>query len=132
MPRFAKKTDKSQADIVRELRQCQIQVIVTNMGNDFPDLLVCSSLAPEWVLLEVKEENGKCSRGQLQFIADAKGYVAMTTTFKRALEIAVVPNVFCFKQEEKDLIAVWLEKNPNVKQIAVRKFFRTILSKEFY
>lgn len=128
--RFQKRTDKGQLAIVRELEACGIQTIVTNFGESFPDLIVCSPRNLQWVLLEIKEIDGSFKRGQLQFIADAKGLVGAATDAQTAYSVANSPGEFCFSANDKNRIDVWLSKNLEVKQIAVRKFFKEVLGRE--
>lgn len=127
MPKYAKKVDASQSQIVKDLRDAQVQTIVTNFGNDFPDLLTGFE---HWVLIELKEIDGSITRGQLKFISEAKGFIGLATDFDSAFLCAVMPRQYCFRADEQDRIAAWLELNPNVKTIAVRKFFREVLNRE--
>lgn len=126
MPRFNKRTDKSQKDIVDALRKSGVQVIVTNFGQDFPDLL-CGYRAvsePGWVLIEIKEPDGSLDRGQLEFIANAKGRVGVATTFDEAL--ALVRATDGISLLGKDAIDQWLLKNPTQGQLSVKKFRKVI------
>jgi len=117
----AKRTDKSQSAIVKQLRQRGAQVIVTNFGNDFPDLLI--GLA-HWSLVEIKEADGDLSRGQLQFLSDAKGRVGVATNFDDALEIAAGVGHLTLLQ--KEAITKWLYLNHSQQSLSVRKFFKLI------
>lgn len=122
MPKYAKRTDGNQAEIVSHLRSCGIQVIVTNMGDDFPDLL-CGSAAG-WTLLEVKQPDGCLTRGQLAFISDSRGKVAVVTEKREASTRLWSEDFITAKQ--RDLIAEWLIRNPDQEKLRVTKFRKII------
>lgn len=120
--RFAKKTDRSQPTIVKELRQRGTQVIITNFGNDFPDLLIGGGV--NWSLVEIKEPDGDLSRGQLEFLANAQGRVGVATDIDTAFAIA--HGIGYLSVLQKDEIGKWLIRNPTQKSLSVRKFFKVI------
>lgn len=124
MPKYAKKVDRSQPAIVDELRKRGVQVHVTNFGNDFPDLL-CSGRAG-WVLVEVKEPGGDLSRGQLEFIAEAKGHVGVATDADEAVALVNFPMLESIAPGKQDRIAAWLVRNPTQKSLSIRKFREVI------
>ena len=121
--RFAKKVDRSQSGIVKALRKIGAQVIVTNYGQDFPDLLC--GYGGHWKLLEVKEPDGDVSRGQLEFIRDSTGYVQIVTNDNEAIN-AMFPGCEGFNRYEKNKITEWLIRNPNQETIRVQKLLTMI------
>lgn len=120
----AKRTDKSQAAIVNKLRDAHIQTIVTNMGDDFPDL-ICAYMG-SWTLVEVKEmDGGSLSRGQLEFFAGAWGRCAVVTDFDSAYKaITTGQGLVTPKQQER--IFAWLQKNPTQESVRIKKFMALI------
>ena len=114
----AKRTDKNQAEIVKLLRRHYGQVIVTNMGDDFPDLL-CGSNGG-WTLLEVKQPNGCLDRGQLKFLSEAHGAVAVVTNIDEAIN--ALWDADTLNDEQKVRIAHWLIRNPDQETLSVKKF----------
>lgn len=117
--RHNKRTDRSQLDIVKDLRARGVQVIVTNFGSSFPDLLIGYRLR-NWLLVEVKEPNGCFDRGQLQFLADACGPVAVATTADEAA--FALHEGKALQTSQKDKIAAWLLRNPTQETLSVKKF----------
>lgn len=77
----ARRTDSNQKEIVDALRKVGVQVIVTNTGNDFPDLAL--AVTDEWTLAEIKSPTAKFYRGQIEFIANAQAPVAIFTDVKQ-------------------------------------------------
>lgn len=124
MTRYAKRTDSNQAEIVDYLRAQGYQVVLTNMGNDFPDLLVGNG--HEWSLMEVKSEQGSLDRGQLRFLAEAQAPAAVVTNAESALRMAKVPRIWRIITSERDAINVWLIRHPEQNKLSVRKFFKLI------
>jgi hypothetical protein len=116
--RFNKRTDNNQAQIVRELRDRRYQVVVTNMGDDFPDLLVSRPVEPFWMLCEIKDTK-PLSRGQLLFIANSKGPICVATTADEVIQEVERGGI---PQEGKDRLAQWLYKNPMKASLSLRKF----------
>lgn len=122
--RHAKRTDVNQSSIVSDLRDEGIQVILTSsMGQDFPDILVCHI---DWVLIEIKTLDGGLDRGQLSFISNAQGFIGIATDYSSARLLAKWPNDYAITPKQKDLIAIWLLRNPAQKTLAVRAFFKVI------
>jgi hypothetical protein len=115
----AKRTDHNQKQIVSDLRDAHRQVHITNFGQDFPDLLTAH--AGEWALLEVKQESGSLDRGQLRFLANAKGKVAVVTTSREAM------NPEYLTPDHKAKIHVWLLQNPDQETLSVKKFRAAII-----
>lgn len=121
----AKRTDGNQKAIVEALRKYGAKVIVTNFGDDFPDLL-CSSLTSEWVLMEVKEPHGCLDRGQLAFLSDVRcGAVAVVTNEDEAID-ALRDEENRLEYREQEAIEKWLIKNPNQQSLSVKKFRKVI------
>ena len=114
----AKRTDKSQAEIVRELRKRGVQVIVTNFGNDFPDLL-CGRHG-QWFLIEIKEKDGDLSRGQLEFLAEANGYTGVATDADEAFYI--IEAWGHLSRAKQVILSKWLIRNPSQQSLSVKKF----------
>lgn len=128
MPRHAKRTDKSQAQIVADLRKAGVQVIITNFGDDYPDLLLCAGQQIGWVLAEVKNLGGRfvLSQGQLRFLSEARGYVGVVTDFQEAYTLALKPDKFALQTYQKTRIAQWLLQNPDQESLYVPKFFKLV------
>lgn len=122
----AKRTDKNQASIVADLRKAGIQVIVTNMGDNYPDLM-CARY--QWVLVEIKQPDGSLDRGQLEFLRDARGHVAVATTFTEAYRAVMNPQSYAITPKKQERIAFWLSQNPAQETLAVKKFFKIIEGK---
>lgn len=121
--RFAKRTDRSQSGIVKEMRKYRAQVIVTNMGDDFPDLLV-GRRAQGWKLTEVKELDGCFSRGQLKFLAEAHGAVDIVTSKEDAIISLKVYRRLTVDEQAR--ISAWLLTEPNQETIRVQKLLKII------
>jgi len=117
----AKRTDKNQADIVRDLRLAGVQVLVTNFGDDFPDLLC--GWRGKWTLLEIKKPDGDITRGQLEFARDAKGNIGIATTTDEACNV-LFGNTLTSSQQTK--IATWLIKNPDQQSLSVKKLRKLV------
>lgn len=117
--RRAAKIDKNQPAIVKGLRRVGVQVIIPNAGDDFPDIITC--YRNSWVLIEIKDQNTPMKRGQMQFLADAKGKVGIAMNCEEALSIAKGEGVLTDKQ--KNNIAVFLRTFEG-KTMAIRKFLR--------
>jgi hypothetical protein len=122
MPRFNKRTDKNQAEIVKELRRRGVAVTITNFGNDFPDLLC--DVPKFWSLLEVKEPDGSIDRGQLKFMSECHGPCAVVTTPDEAW--LTINEGAWLTNAHKDRIAGWLICNPTQETLSVRKFRKLI------
>ncbi len=122
--RFNKRTDHVQNTIVKDLRACGIQVIITNDGFDHPDLLC--GYRGIWTLLEIKNplvtnvSKGTMTRGQLEFIADARGPVGVATNFEESRRI-IVDQDWITQREQENIIA-WLIRNPDQQSLSVSKF----------
>ncbi len=117
--RFNKKVDKCQAEIVKSLRSCGLQVVITNMGDDYPDVMV--GYKGKWILLELKNpKESSLSRGQLQFIVDAKGPVGVATDFAEAMWI-VTENKAITQRQQENVIA-WMLRNPEQGSLSTTKF----------
>lgn len=115
--KYNKRTDKNQAEIVDALRKAGVQVIITNFGQDFPDLL-CGHQG-QWMLVEVKQPDGSLDRGQLEFIAKAGGEVAVVTTIAEALDVFRPSRILW---GIGDAVQEWLIKNPTQKSLSVKKY----------
>jgi hypothetical protein len=127
MPRFNKKVDANQKGIVSELRQLGIQVILTNMGENYPDLMV--GHGGNWILLEVKNPLGGkfvLDRGQLRFLADARGFVAVVCDPDNAIQAVTDPREYCLSNSQQNKIVAWLVRNPTQETLSVLKFFDLI------
>lgn len=126
MPKFKKKTDANQAGIAAALRQAGIQVIITNFGNDYPDLLC--GWAGVWILLETKNLNGRgvIERGQLRFLADARGFIAVVCDAEAAIQTVLDPKEYCLANSQQNKIVAWLMRNPTQETLSVKKFFELI------
>lgn len=120
--RFAKRVDRSQSGIVQALRKMGAQVEVTNMGNDFPDLLC--GMFWQWKLLEVKELDGHFSRGQLKFLRQALGPVDIVTSEHDAY--LSIQGFRIITPEQQGSITEWLIRNPNQETIRVQKLLKLI------
>jgi len=118
--RHAKRTDSNQASIVKDLRKARAQVEVTNMGDDFPDLVAGWS---QWVLLEIKNPDGDFSRGQLSFLATAQGPVGFATNTEEAFDVL---QGYHLTRSQKEQIAVWLIKNPDQQSLSVKKLRKLV------
>ena len=118
--RYAKRTDKSQADIVADLRKCGIHTLVTNMGDDFPDIITGHK---QWVLIEIKEPDGDVSRGQVRFIVDSSCPVGVAVGCDEAKALAVDPDAHAITHEQKNALAKWLVKHPYQESVSIKKFF---------
>lgn len=118
-----KRTDKNQKSIVAKLRDAGIQVIVTNMGDNYPDLM-CARY--QWVLVEIKQPDGDLKRGQLEFLSNAKGYIGVVVNFEQAYALIMKPSTHALSPGEQDRIAGWLIRNPTQQTLAVNKFFKII------
>lgn len=124
MTRYAKKVDGNQQPIVDALRKSGVTVIITNWGNDFPDLL-CGKRG-RWVLQEVKEPSGSLDRGQLLFMVNAGGCpIEVVTTPGEALAVMEYPKTFAHYLANQARVAVWLAKNPQ-QSLSVKKFRKVI------
>jgi len=124
MPRFNKKVDANQKGIVSELRTLGVQVIVTNFGHDYPDLMC--GWADQWTLLEVKQPDGDIDRGQMQFLANAGGPVAVVCDSDSAIQAVTDPSEYCLSNSQQDRIAKWLIRNPTQETLSIPKFFNLI------
>lgn len=119
---YAKRNDANQKAIVSDLRDLGIQVILTHrVGEDFPDLLCGWN---NWTLLEIKNTEGSSlHRGQLHFLADARGFVAVVCDSDSAIQAVTDPREHCLSNSQQERIVAWLVRNPNQETLSVRKFF---------
>lgn len=92
------------------------------MGDDFPDLLC--GLRAAWKLAEVKELDGCFSRGQLKFLAKARGPVDIITGESDAVES--MERNRTINEHEQAQIVLWLLTNPDQETIRVKKFLTMI------
>lgn len=125
MPRYNKRTDFNQAEIIQEFRARDVQTIVTNWGQDFPDIMLGLRNGLKWVLVEIKQPTGTFSRGQLRFLSEARGDVTVVTN-KAVVGFVIFYSNACLNSDEKDSIAKWLIKNPSQQSLAVSKFWKVI------
>lgn len=123
--KYAKRTDANQKEIVESLRDIGVQVIVTNFGDSYPDLMIAYST---WVLVEIKDKDTPVKRGQMEFMAQAKGYVGIALTFEEAKRLARNPEIFALSKKDKDRIATFL-CGWSGKQMAIGKFRKEVLGK---
>lgn len=122
MPKYAKKVDANQPKIVMELRDQFIQVHLTSsLGNDFPDLLCANG--GKWLLVEIKEIDGALDRGQMRFICESKGPVAVCTS---SAEVVRALGIGGISREGKYKLQVWLVMNPNQRSLSLTKFRKVI------
>lgn len=122
--RFAKKTDRSQSRIVLELRDQFIQCVLTSsLGNDFPDLLCANG--GRWLLVEIKETDGAIDRGQMRFICESKGPVAVCVSSDEVVRALTGGGI---SREGKNKLQVWLVFNPNQASLSLKKFRAVIAS----
>lgn len=117
-----KKTDRSQQQIVKDLRASGIQVEILSEGCNKPDLLC--GYNGVWALIEIKESDGSVKRGQLKFLSEAKGSVGVATNYEDAYNMAVTQKG-CLLEREKKLIDQWLVTHEE-KTISVKKFWKLI------
>lgn len=122
--RHNKRTDGNQKQIVSELKDRGLQVIITNFGLNFPDLLVGNH---SWILVEVKEVDGCLDRGQLRFLASARGPVDVVTTADEVISGLMSGGL---RSLQKDKIAAWLIKNPKQETLSMRKF-RVVIGQDW-
>lgn len=130
MTRYAKKTDGNQVEIVNALRKHGVQVVITNFGESFPDLLC--GYGRSWSLLEVKQPDGDLSRGQLEWLSNAKGRVAVVTTPDEAVDAAIngIHSKHTLFLNSGFQLEQWLIKNPNQQSLRVSRFRRIINGKK--
>ena len=83
MPKYAKKRDDNEPEIVDALQTVGAQVYKLNETN-LPDLLV--AFRRQWWLIEVKGPNGKLKEGQKQFLDNAVAPVAVARNQDEALQ----------------------------------------------
>jgi hypothetical protein len=119
---YAKRVDRSQPAIVKTLRTTGSQIIVTNMGDDFPDLL-CGT-HNYWKLVEVKELDGKFSRGQLMFLSMATGPVDIITGEADGIRSLTTKRRLTLQEQHE--MRIWLLRNPNQETIRVQKLLGII------
>jgi hypothetical protein len=120
MGKFNKRTDFNQKAIVNDLREMGVQCILTNFGQDYPDLMC--GWRGTWTLLEVKGE-ASIDRGQLRFIANSKGPIAVVTNTDEA--IAAVKGA-TITDAGKLEVAKWLVRNATQASLSVNKFREVI------
>lgn len=120
--RFAKKVDRSQPQIVAALRRTGNQVVVTNMGDNFPDLLC--GVVNYWKLVEVKELDGHFSRGQIEFLSTCVGPVDIVTGEDDGL--LSLKKRRSLTPQEKTAMMLWLLRNPEQETIRVKKLLGII------
>lgn len=118
---YAKRTDRSQSQIVNAIR-CYAQVVVTNMGADFPDL--ACGWAHKWKFVEVKELDGHFSRGQLLFLSQASGPVDVVIGVDDA--VGSIRGDRFLTPDQQRAIDTWLIRNPDQETIRVKKLLNLI------
>lgn len=118
---YAKQVDRSQAAIVSAMRSFA-QVVITNMGSNFPDL--ACGWAHKWKFVEVKELDGHFSRGQLLFLADARGPVDIVTSVDEGVE-SIRGDRYLTPDQQRQILT-WLLRNPDQKSIRVKKLLGII------
>lgn len=119
-----KKTDSNQKEIVSTFRKLGASVLdCSALGRNAPDILVGTK--GKNVLVEIKTPTGSISRGQLEFIRDWRGLVALVHSNLQAQTLVENPDWYCFKQKDKDFLAQFLIRWRG-KSITVNK-----LQKEF-
>ncbi len=85
-PRWQKKPDANQQDIVDALRQVGARVYdASRVGEGFPDLIV--GYRQCLFLLEVKTSTGKLNRVQKKFHAEWNGYIHIVRSPEEALKV---------------------------------------------
>lgn len=120
------RVDTNHKEIVQKLRDCGIQVEDTSkLGRNFPDLIACKR---QWVMIELKEFSGKISRGQMQFLADAKGFVGVAVDFDGALKIASDPVVYALTKKDKEHITQYLLRWQG-KFLSMKRFYSEVLNR---
>lgn len=123
----AKRVDTNHREIVQKLRQCGFQVIdMAKVGDTCPDLLVCGNRKTGWVMLEIKTQSGRISKGQMEFLAKARGYVGVATTFEEAFEIAKFPSTNALSGTQQSRIDSFLVRFDG-KAMAYNKFKNEVL-----
>jgi hypothetical protein len=122
--KYAKRTDKNQPGIVESLRKCGVNVTVTNMGNDFPDILC--GYKKTWILLELKMPDSDITWGQMAFIADAHGHIGVATNAEDARRIVKEPHLYAITDAQQHQIHQWLVRHPDQGTLSVRRFFEVI------
>jgi len=83
-PKYAKKRDDAEPDIVDALKRVGAQVHKIN-EKSIPDLLV--GFRRQWFLLEVKTGNRKPDQGQVDFLESAYGPAALVRSVDEALRV---------------------------------------------
>jgi len=117
----AKRTDSNQASIVKDLRELGFQVVVTNLGDDYPDLMVGSK--GTWTLIEIKKPDGDFTRGQLEFLADARGPIGYATDTGEAIGLIYGDHLTLGQRIH---ISQWLIKNPDQQSLSVKKLRKLV------
>lgn len=77
MPKYAKKRDDNEREIIDVLQKVGARVFQLN-EQDIPDLLV--EFRRKWWLIEVKGKQGKLEHGQQRFFENSAAPVAVART----------------------------------------------------
>ena len=85
-PRWQKKPDANQADIVEALRKVGAKVYdASRVGGGFPDIIVGYKSC--LYALELKTSSGKLTADQKKFHTEWTGYISVVRTVKEALQV---------------------------------------------
>jgi len=80
------RADENQQEIVKALRELGVSVLVlSQVGGGCPDLLI--GWRKKNYLLEIKTENGKLRKSQVEFFDTWKGRVFIVRSVNEALEL---------------------------------------------
>ncbi len=124
MPRYAKKTDSNQKEIIEWLEVYGCQVDRLHQGDNLPDLLVCYD---EWVLIEVKPTlTDSIQRNQIQWLANAGGYAGVVVNKDEALLLAQNPGMHALTLQQRENLTQWLIRNPKQTKLSVNQFREVI------
>jgi Holliday junction resolvase len=87
MPKYAKRVDQNQKEIVAKLRELGCSVFhLHTVGQGCPDLLV--GIKNQSHLVEIKMPDGKFTPAQIEFMAQWKGSkVHRVSTIEEAVEL---------------------------------------------
>ena len=84
-PRWQKKPDANQQDIVEALRKVGAKVYdASRWGGGFPDIVVGHKSC--LYLMELKTFSGKLTKDQKKFHTEWTGYISVVRTVKEALQ----------------------------------------------
>lgn len=120
--KHAKQTDKNQKAIVEYLQKGGLGVEIIGRPLD----LLVARLDSFWIMLEVKGKDGDVSRGQIEYMAFAKGFCQVVTDGFEALNAVQFPKKYCLTRRQRDRLAAWLIKNPERETINVNQFRKVI------